>query len=64
LFESVNRHLEKGKPSYDLVIYSAEMADKISKIEVDADFVVALLIMEEAISMKKYLRLGIRCFFG
>ncbi len=35
-------NLEKGKPSYALVIYSAEMADKISEIEVDADFVVAL----------------------
>jgi hypothetical protein len=35
-------NLEKGKPSYALVIYSAEMADKISELEVDADFVVAL----------------------
>ena len=34
-------NLEKGKPSYALVIYSAEMADKISELEVDADFVVA-----------------------
>ena len=35
-------NFEKGKPSYALVIYSAEMADKISALEVDADFVVAL----------------------
>ncbi|MFI0435828.1 MAG: hypothetical protein ACH350_08935 [Parachlamydiaceae bacterium] len=35
-------NFEKGKPSYALVIYSAEMADKISELEVDADFVVAL----------------------
>lgn len=35
-------NFEKGKPSYALVIYSTEMADKISGLEVDADFVVAL----------------------
>jgi hypothetical protein len=35
-------NFEKGKPSYALVIYSAEMTDKISELEVDADFVVAL----------------------
>jgi hypothetical protein len=35
-------NFEKNKPSYALVIYSEEMADKISALEVDADFVVAL----------------------
>lgn len=35
-------NFEKGKPSYALVIYSAEMADKIYALEIDADFVVAL----------------------
>lgn len=35
-------NFEQGKPSYALVIYSAEMADKISDLEVDADFIVAL----------------------
>lgn len=35
-------NFEKGKPSSALVIYSAEMADIISELEVNADFVVAL----------------------
>lgn len=35
-------NFERGKPSYALAIYSVEMADKISELKVDADFVVAL----------------------
>lgn len=35
-------NFDKSKPSYALVIYSEEMADTISELEVDADFVVAL----------------------
>lgn len=33
---------ERGKPSYALVIYSPEISDQISGLDVDADFVVAL----------------------
>jgi hypothetical protein len=32
----------RGKPSYALVIYSPEISDQISGLDVDADFVVAL----------------------
>ena len=35
-------NFEKSKPSYALVIYSAEIARSNFELEVDADFVVAL----------------------
>lgn len=56
-------NFEKGKPSYALVIYSAEMADKISELEVDADFVVALPDNGRGDFNEKIPKGGYRVFF-
>ena len=57
-------NFEKGKPSYALVIYSAEMADKISALEVDADFVVALPDNGRGDLCEEIPKGGYKVFFG
>ncbi len=56
-------NFEKGKPSYALVIYSEEMADKISELEVDADFVVALSDNERGDLSEEIPKGGYKVFF-
>ena len=53
----------KQKPSYALVIYSPEISDQISTLEVDSDFVVALPDNGRGDLSEKILKGEYRVFF-